>query len=253
MNLDLKDKFIIIAGGLGGIGQETVKDLILEGAQISILTQNESKFLEYSKYYDVHLLDYESEDSIKTTFEFLMKKRKPSGFISFVGTGRSSNNAFQNKDDVIKMWQVNYFANRLLTKIFVESTKKNFGDTKNSDYFITLTASIASNLFINCPTEYSASKIALVRLCKDLSWKLAPHYRVNCISPGNIFFKGGTWDRIKQEGKIDIDELLKTKVPSRRFGTPSDISKFAVFLSSPLASFINGSCIKIDGGQSTHT
>ena len=94
MNLDLKDKFIIIAGGLGGIGQETVKDLILEGAQISILTQNESKFLEYSKYYDVHLLDYESEDSIKTTFEFLMKKRKPSGFISFVGTGRSSNNAF---------------------------------------------------------------------------------------------------------------------------------------------------------------
>ena len=66
-----------------------------------------------------------------------------------------------------------------------------------------------------------------------MSWKLSPNYRVNCIAPGNIFFEGGTWDIIKKEGRIDVDNLIRTKVPSMRLGTPEDISKFAVFLSSP--------------------
>ena len=150
------------------------------------------------------------------------------------------------------MWDINYFSNRMIAKSFVNATKKLSSNPNPNEYFITLTSTIAADLFINCPTEYSSSKSALVRLCKDLSWKLSPTYRVNCIAPGNIYFKGGTWDLIKSEGKIDIDDLINNKVPSRRLGNPSDISKFAVFLSSPLASFINGSCIKIDGGQSTH-
>ena len=252
MNLDLQGKYIIVAGGLGGIGMQTVKDLIKEGANISILTQNKLYKKEKLKGFDVHIANYESEKSIKEVFNYLLKKRKPTGFISFVGTGRSSNKAFQENEDLNKMWNINYFNNRLLAKCFVETTIKNYGKLNDSNYFITLTSTIASDFYINCPTEYSASKIALVRLCKDLSWKLAPNFRVNCISPGNIFFKDGTWDRIIKEGKIDIDELLENKVPSRRFGTPEDISKLAVFLSSPLASFINGSCIRIDGGQSTN-
>lgn len=252
MNLDLKDKYIIIAGGLGGIGFQTVQDLIKEGAQISILTQNKLANTKNLDGLDIHVADYESEDSIKKIFNILLKNKKPTGFISFVGSGRASNSAFQEQDDLMHMWKINYFGNRLLAKCFVETTKKYYGHLKNCEYFITLTSSIASDFYLNCPTEYSASKIALIRLCKDLSWKLAPSFRVNCISPGNVYFEGGTWDKITKEGKIDIEDLLINRVPSRRFGTPQDISKLAVFLSSPLASFINGSCIKIDGGQSTH-
>ena len=252
MNLDLRNKYIIVAGGLGGIGLQTVNDLIQEGAHVSILTQDLSKYEKHSEKLDCHLVNYESENSIKDIFELLFLKKEPTGFISFVGTGRSSNEPFQEEKELMKMWKINYFANRLLVKYFVEITKKKFNKNLDKKYFITLTSSIASDSFINCPTEYAAAKVALVRLCKDLSWKLAPNYRVNCISPGNIFFEGGTWDKIKKEGKVDIENLLETKVPARRLGTPADISKLAVFLSSPLSSFINGSCIKIDGGQSNH-
>ena len=252
MNLDLKDKFIIVAGGLGGIGFQTVKDLIKEGAKVSIITQSDYKNRKELEDFDIHIANYNSENSIKDIFCSLFKDKKPEGFISFVGTGRSSNEPFQEEDDLMRMWKINYFSNRLLAKCFVEITKKYYGDFKNYNYFITLTSTIASDFYLNCPTEYATSKMALIRLCKDLSWKLSPTYRVNCISPGNIFFKNGTWDKIKKEGKININDLLKNKVPSRRFGTPSDVSKLAIYLSSPLASFINGSCIRIDGGQSTH-
>ena len=88
------------------------------------------------------------------------------------------------------------------------------------------------------------------RLTKELSWKLSPVFRVNCISPGNVYFEGGTWDKIKKSGEINVDKLINEKVPSRRLGNPNDIAAFAVFLSSSkYASFFNGSCVIIDGGQ----
>ena len=59
--------------------------------------------------------------------------------------------------------------------------------------------------------------------------KLAPLYRVNCISPGNIFFEGGTWDKIKKSGKLNLQKMLNDKVPAKRFGEPIDMASFAVF------------------------
>ena len=44
-------------------------------------------------------------------------------------------------------------------------------------------------------------------------------------------------------------QMLKDKVPLQRFGLPEEISDLVLFISSKRASFITGSCIVIDGGQ----
>ncbi len=250
MNLNLKDKTIIVAGGLGGIGQQTVLDLIEEGAKVIVLTQGilNSKSINNASIH--HIVNYQSDNELSKLFSNLIEEEIPIGLISFIGTGRAENITFQSDDDTDKLWEINYFNNRNIVKSFVKAIKEKDINKNTEPYFITLTSSIASNMFLNCPTEYTTSKAALERLCKELSWKLSPDFRVNCISPGNIYFKGGTWDKIKSEGIVDVDDLLTNKVPSGRFGTPKDISSIATFLSSPLATFINGACIRIDGGQS---
>tara|TARA_B100000768_G_C11068004_1_gene285327 strand:- start:100 stop:243 length:144 start_codon:yes stop_codon:yes gene_type:complete len=43
--------------------------------------------------------------------------------------------------------------------------------------------------------------------------------------------------------------MLEDKVPLKRFGTPEEIANVVVFLSSSKTSFINGTCINVDGGQ----
>ena len=54
----------------------------------------------------------------------------------------------------------------------------------------------------------------------------------------------------EKTGQVDIEKLLNEKVPLRRLGNTIDIAGFAVFLSSSkFASFFNGSCVIIDGGQ----
>jgi 3-oxoacyl-[acyl-carrier protein] reductase len=45
--------------------------------------------------------------------------------------------------------------------------------------------------------------------------------------------------------------MLEQKVPLRRFGKPQEIADLALFISSEKAAFITGSCIVIDGGQTT--
>ena len=46
-----------------------------------------------------------------------------------------------------------------------------------------------------------------------------------------------------------VKKILEEKVPLGRFGKPEEISDLVLFLSSDRASFITGSCLVIDGGQ----
>ena len=105
---------------------------------------------------------------------------------------------------------------------------------------------------MGAPTDYSVAKSALIALSKNLSRKVAPNVRVNVVAPGNIYFKGGTWDEKIKSNKARVDTMLESQVPMKRFGTPDEIADAVVFLSSARSSFITGSTLVVDGGQ-THS
>ena len=253
MNLGLNDQHIMVAGGLGGIGTKTVELLLEEGATVTVLTQSSYKLKESKLSHEnlkVLSTNYKDRDRLHCDITKANRTKYLSGFISLIGSGRSEKNTFLREEEATRIWDVNYFFPRLITEIFVEVTSKNNINEKRDNQFITFCSSIAASCYLGAPTEYSVAKAAIERLTKELSWKLAPNYRVNCVAPGNIYFEGGTWDKIKKSGEVDIDKLLNEKVPSRRFGNPIDIAAFLVFLSSSkLSSFFNGSCVIIDGGQ----
>ena len=69
------------------------------------------------------------------------------------------------------------------------------------------------------------------------------------MAPGNIYFKGGTWDKRIKENKPLVDEMLEAEVPLKRFGKPEEVADAVAFLCSDRASFITGSTVVIDGGQ----
>lgn len=70
--------------------------------------------------------------------------------------------------------------------------------------------------------------------------------RVNTVAPGAIASSGlDTYDA-KDRGYIQSQ--VAGEVPLNRFGTEAEVSAAIVFLLSPAASFITGSCIRIDGG-----
>ena len=110
-------------------------------------------------------------------------------------------------------------------------------------------SSIAGMEAFGAPTGYSTAITAIIALSKNMARKLAPGVRVNVIAPGNVYFKGGSWDEKIQQDKKRVDEIIKSTVPMNRFAIPQEIADSAVFLCSDRASFITGTTLVIDGGQ----
>jgi citronellol/citronellal dehydrogenase len=69
--------------------------------------------------------------------------------------------------------------------------------------------------------------------------------RVNTVAPGGIASSG--FDHYTPEAQAKILEYPRT-VPLQRYGTESEVSAAIVYLLSPAAAFITGSCIRVDGG-----
>jgi NAD(P)-dependent dehydrogenase (short-subunit alcohol dehydrogenase family) len=66
-----------------------------------------------------------------------------------------------------------------------------------------------------------------------------------------VIFEGGRWARKRGADPARVAQMLDTAVPLRRFGTPQDIAAAALFLCSEQASFITGTDLIVDGGQTT--
>jgi NAD(P)-dependent dehydrogenase (short-subunit alcohol dehydrogenase family) len=113
---------------------------------------------------------------------------------------------------------------------------------------IVIIASTAGVETFMAPQPYNAIKGALVIHGKQLSQALAPKgIRVNCVSPGPVYFDGGAWDYIKQHMPELYDGTL-AQIPQGRMGSPSEIANAVAFLASPAASLITGVNLVADGG-----
>ncbi len=89
---------------------------------------------------------------------------------------------------------------------------------------------------------YAAAKGGIVGLTRALSRKLAPDVLVNAIAPGVIETKMAD-PVIAERG-----EAYRQEIPLKRFGKPSEVASVIRFLCSPDASYITGQTITIDGG-----
>ena len=98
------------------------------------------------------------------------------------------------------------------------------------------------------PAAYGPCKAAQLQHVQELSHYLGPKgVRVNAISPGPILCEGGPWEKYSREMPEWVEEQ-RLKIPLKRLGGPQEISNVAVFLASPLASFVTGTNVLVDGG-----
>jgi len=96
---------------------------------------------------------------------------------------------------------------------------------------------------------YSGMKAALHSYAKGLAIDLAAEgIRVNTLTPGAIDFEGSTWHRARGAGVGLVDQVMAQQ-PMGRMGTPEEIGCAAAFLVSPVASFVCGANLVVDGAS----
>lgn len=246
MNIDFTGKRAVICGGSRGIGRSIALTFAAAGADVSIAARGEETLRKTCAEIAAHghkahagSADMADAGAIQA---YIADAAQALGGIDILVNNAS---AFGSSDDE-KGWMSSMAVDMMA---IVHATQAALPFLKQGKGCVINTSSIAA--LHNSPRQapYGAIKAAVIHYTGTQATMYARDgIRVNCIAPGSIEFPGGVWDRRKTEAPKLYNAVLNS-IPFGRLGYPEEIANVALFLASPLASWITGQSIVVDGGQ----
>tara|TARA_Y100000768_G_C23971807_1_gene680942 strand:+ start:239 stop:982 length:744 start_codon:yes stop_codon:yes gene_type:complete len=242
----VKKKNILITGSSRGIGLSIAEKLYKdEYNQIFINGRNKKKLENLKKKKLANCEIALGDINNSTVLKKINKKiKRLDVLICNIGSGRSKITGKETKQDWEKSLSQNFYSSVNTIKVFEKKLIKSKG-------IIICISSICGMEFIKgAPITYSVSKAALNAFVRFYSKYLGTKgVRLNAIAPGNILFKGSTWEKKLQKNKRMTLNQIDQEVSLKRFGTAEDIANLVNYLIKDNSKFINGSIIVADGGQ----
>lgn len=104
-------------------------------------------------------------------------------------------------------------------------------------------ASVAGNVIGTSPDWYPAGKAAITGYTRHLATYRREDVRANAVAPGMV-----DTPRLAGFTASDVGQRVLQRIPERRLARPDEIAWAILFLLSPLASYINGALLVVDGG-----
>ncbi|HTT20839.1 MAG TPA: SDR family oxidoreductase [Candidatus Sulfotelmatobacter sp.] len=240
----LSNKNALVTGGTGGIGLETAREFLREGARVAITGRNPKALEATRKELGDKLLAITSDasdaagqknvaETIREEFGRLDILFLNAGIVEMAPLGAWDESMFDRSFNT--NFKGPFFLIQSLLPVF------------NNPASIVLMTSINSHIGMPNSSVYGATKGALLSLARTLSGELISRgVRVNAISGGPI--------ATPLYGKLGMGETelkaLEIQVPAKRLGKPSEIAEAVVFFASDESAFTVGSELVIDGGMS---
>ncbi|WP_445679077.1 SDR family oxidoreductase [Radicibacter daui] len=245
----LNGKRTLITGGSSGIGLETARQFLAEGARVAITGSNAENLEKARAELGGNVVAIQSDAGDVAG----QKKVAAAVAEAFGGLDALFINAGVAQFGPLESWDEAAFDRSLAVNVkgpyfLIQSLLPLFAKPAS----IVLNTSINAHIGMPNSSVYAASKAALISLARTLSGELIGRgIRVNAVSPGPV--------STPLYGKLGLpaEELKKTaehiqsQIPAGRFGDPVEIAKAIVFFASDESAYTVGSELIIDGGMST--
>jgi 3-oxoacyl-[acyl-carrier protein] reductase len=247
MNIELGGTRAVVTGGSRGIGRAIALALAEAGAAVSICARGADALAaareEIARFgRDAHGLVCDLADAAAVG-GYIDAAAEALGGLDILVNNASG---FGTSDDEAG-WEKSIAVDLLAT---VRATRAALPHLEKSAAGVILNISSISGFRASARTPpYGAVKAAILEYTQTCAAQLARNrIRVNCIAPGSIEFPGGTWDRAKNQNPHLYGAILRS-IPFGRLGRPEEVAQVALFLCSPLARWVTGQNIAVDGGQ----
>ena len=246
MRIEFTGKKAIVCGGSKGIGRAIALGFAAAGGDVSICAR-EPGSLEATRAEIAKLGHKTYAASADLSQGDAVRGYVRAAVDALGGCDLLINNAsaFGSSDDN-KGWTDNLAVDMLA---IVHATQEALPALKKSQGSVVNISSISALHPAARQPPYGAIKAAVIHYTITQAAMYAKdRVRVNCIAPGSIEFPGGVWDRRKTAN----DPLYKNtlaSIPFGRMGTAEEIANVALFLGSPLASWVTGQAIAVAGAQ----
>ena len=254
----LKDKVALITGGTSGIGAETARLFIDEGAKVVISGRSEEKG---SKLADMLgdnasycLSDITKEEDIQNAISYTTNTFGKLDIL-FNNAGGPVGAGLEE----VTQKDIDYGVHLLLASVILGTRYAISPMRENGGGCIINNSSIAGIRYRQGDPLYSALKAGVTHFTKMSGVELGKdNIRVNAISPGAIatpIFWGGSQRANTLSDDENENKLTKLKgnlakaVPLKRTGLPEDIANAAIYLASDAGNFITCQDIIVDGGR----
>ena len=248
MDLGLKGKRAIVTGGTRGIGRAIADTLADEGAQVAICARQTQELDEavaalcakgVAAYGAV--VDIADGEVLKA---WIGRAAEQMGGLDILVCNASALVQGNNEEAWTRMFEVDVMGAQRATGAAMPHLEAAAAQHGDAAVVIISSVSAAETQTANA---YGALKAAQIHFAKGLAKdKARLQVRINVVSPGTVYFKGGVWHQVEQ----GMPELFKTTMarnPTGRMATPQEIANAAVFLGSPVSAFTTGINLVVDG------
>jgi citronellol/citronellal dehydrogenase len=243
-----KDRVIVVTGGGSGIGRCIVHELVSLGAAVAIVGRKQEKLDRVAAELGIpqsrvstHACDIRDEEAVrKAVSAILAAHQHIDGLVNNAGGQYPS----KLQDISAKGWDAvvrNNLSGGFLfaRECYVQWMGRNVAQ---SDCGI---VNIIADMWNGMPgmAHSGAARAGMLNLTETAALEWAP-LRMNAVAPGVIASSG--MDQYPPEHASVIRAAANT-IPLRRLGTESEVSAAVLFLLSPAAAFISGTCLRVDG------